>query len=280
MFKIINPIVFLMLVFTTSVAQKTTIMTYNIRLDIASDGENAWPNRKDFVVDQIKFYNPDIFGIQEGTPNQTQYLHDKLTDYNYIGVGRDGGDNGEYSAIFYNSKKFTVDKANTFWLSQTPDSISKGWDASYNRICTYGLFTNKTTNEKLWVFNTHLDHVGNEARKKGLALILDKIAEVNSEEFPVVLTGDFNLEPENPIIADVKLKLTDAKEIAQDVVFGPSGTFNGFNFNEPVTRRIDYIFVSPKNINVVKYAVLSDSKDLKYPSDHLPVYVELELLKK
>lgn len=278
MFKIINSILFLMLVYTVGHAQKTTLMTYNIRLDVASDGENAWPNRKDFVVDQIKFYQPDIFGIQEGTPNQTKYLNDQLTDYTSIGVGRDGGDNGEYSALFYNSNKFVVAHANTFWLSNTPDTISKGWDAAYNRICTYGLFTNKITNEKLWVFNTHLDHVGNEARKKGLALILDKITQINSEDLPVVLTGDFNLEPENPIMEVVKSELKDAKEIAQDVVFGPEGTFNGFNFDTPVTRRIDYIFVS-KAIKVNKYAVLSDSKDLKYPSDHLPVYVELELMK-
>lgn len=277
MIKTVSSLALFMLVFANCLAQKTTVMTYNIRLDVASDGENAWPNRKDFVLEQIKFYNPDIFGIQEGTPNQTKYLNDSLTQYKYIGIGRDGGDNGEYSAIFYNAEKFTVENAETFWLSETPTKISKGWDAAINRICTFGLFTNITTNEKLWVFNTHLDHVGNEARKNGLALILKKIKAVNTKNYPVVLTGDFNLEPNNPIIDEVKLALSDAKEITQDVVFGPEGTFNGFQFSQPVTRRIDYVFVTSKNINVIKYAVLSDSKDLKYPSDHLPVYVELQL---
>ena len=149
MIKTVSSLALFMLVFANCLAQKTTVMTYNIRLDVASDGENAWPNRKDFVVEQIKFYNPDIFGIQEGTPNQTKYLNDSLTQYKYIGIGRDGGATGEYSAIFYNAEKFTVENEETFWLSETPTKISKGWDAAINRICTFGLFTNISTKKKI-----------------------------------------------------------------------------------------------------------------------------------
>tara|TARA_R110002050_G_scaffold116847_2_gene233385 strand:- start:32326 stop:33159 length:834 start_codon:yes stop_codon:yes gene_type:complete len=270
--------IFLVALFGCSMisAQSVSVMTYNIRLDVASDGENAWPLRKEYVVDQIKFYTPDIFGIQEGTPDQTKYLNEHLEAYEFVGVGRDGGNKGEYSAIFYNSKKFKVTNQETFWLSETPDEVSMGWDAACNRVCTYGLFTNLETHEKLWVFNTHLDHVGVAARKNGIDLILSKIKKVNTDSYPVVLTGDFNLEPDNKLILNLKEDLYDSKEAATTVAFGPEGTFNGFNFLEPVSRRIDYIFVSNKVI-VTKYAVLSDSKDLKYPSDHLPVYVVLEL---
>ena len=268
---------FVLLTFFSVSAQSVSIMTYNIRLDVTSDGENAWPLRKDFLVDQIKFYSPDVFGIQEGTPDQTKYLNEHLTNYKYIGVGRDGDNKGEYSAIFYNAKKFNVEHVKTFWLSSTPDKVSMGWDAACNRVCTYGLFTNIETKEKLWVFNTHLDHVGVEARTKGVDLIVKKMAEVNTKNYPVVLTGDFNLEPDNKIILNLKNYLNDTKEVAKNVVFGPSGTFNGFEFLKPVTKRIDYIFVSKNKLQVNKYAVLSDSKDLKYPSDHLPVYVEIEL---
>ncbi|WP_165748547.1 endonuclease/exonuclease/phosphatase family protein [Cellulophaga sp. Z1A5H] len=261
---------------TSVEGQTTSVMSYNIRLDVASDGENAWPLRKDFVVDQLKFYSPDIFGIQEGTPQQTAYLAAQLDNYKSIGVGRDGGDKGEYAAIFYNSIEFTVAEENTFWLSETPTEVSMGWDAACNRVCTYGLFTNKDTKEKFWVFNTHLDHKGAIARAKGVALILDKIKEVNTEDHPVVLTGDFNLEPTDEVIATVINVLSDAKEVAQ-FTFGPEGTFNDFKFTKAVERRIDYIFVTPTKLTVIKYGVLSDSKDLKYPSDHLPVYIEFEI---
>jgi len=277
--RIFSVCFFLVGTFLTVSAQSVTVMTYNIRLDVASDGENAWPLRKEYLVDQIKFYSPDIFGIQEGTPDQTKYLKEQLTAYSYIGVGRDGDNKGEYSAIFYNTKKFSVAHEATFWLSSTPDKVSMGWDAACNRICTYGLFTNKETHEKLWFFNTHLDHVGVEARTKGVALIKKKMAVVNTDAYPVVLTGDFNLEPDSAVIHEVKEYVNDSKEVAKNVVFGPSGTFNGFDFFTPVTKRIDYIFVSKNKVKVSKYAVLSDSKDLKYPSDHLPVYVELELHK-
>jgi endonuclease/exonuclease/phosphatase family metal-dependent hydrolase len=252
-------------------------MTYNIRLDVASDGENAWQNRKYFLSSQILFYSPDILGVQEARPNQMADLKAALNDYKTIGIGRDGNNNGEYSAIFYNSKKVTVAQENTFWLSETPETVSKGWDAAYPRICTYGLFTVLESNQKIWVFNTHLDHVGNEAQLKGIQLILNKIAALNTSNYPVILMGDFNVEPTSELITNLKQTLNDSKEQAK-ITFGANGTFNGFKFNELVTRRIDYIMISKSSkIEVEKYGVLTSSIDLKYPSDHFPVFVELTL---
>ena len=259
-------------------AQTMKIMTYNIRLSISSDGENAWPKRKDYFTDQLKFYSPDIMGIQEATPPQVTDIATALPGYNYLGIGREGVGKGESSNIFYRKDRFSVLESNTFWLSETPDTISKGWDAAYNRVCTYALFKDKKTKEKFWVFNTHLDHVGELARTKGLELIIQKMTALNTKNYPAMLMGDFNTEPNEPRIEELKKLMNDSREVSEQKPFGPSGTFNGFKHNEPVTRLIDYIFVSKnKDIEVKKYAILSDSKDLKYPSDHLPVYIELEI---
>ncbi|WP_435414639.1 endonuclease/exonuclease/phosphatase family protein [Polaribacter aestuariivivens] len=254
------------------------VMTYNIRLDVKSDGENQWAIRKDFLLSQIKFYEPTVFGTQEGRPNQIVDLTNGLKNYNYIGHGRDGANKGEYSAIFYDKTKVKFSNVNTFWLSETPEKLSLGWDASYPRICTYGLMTVLNSNEKIWVFNTHLDHKGAEAQLKGMELIETEIKKVNTQNYPVILTGDFNVEPNSKLISKLKANFNDAKELANTNVFGSDGTFNGFKFHEPITRRIDYIMISKNaNLEIKKYAVLTDSKDLKYPSDHFPVFVQIQL---
>ncbi|AUP77904.1 endonuclease/exonuclease/phosphatase family protein [Flavivirga eckloniae] len=257
--------------------ETTKVMTYNIKLDHPKEGKHSWDNRKDLITGQINFYEPDVFGVQEALPNQMQYLDSTLVNYNYVGVGRDDGKNsGEYSAIFYKKASFEVIESSTFWLSETPTKVSMGWDAVCNRVCTYALFKNKKTNKHFWVFNTHFDHVGKQAKKESPKLILQKIQELNSKICPTVLMGDFNLKPETESIQFIKKHFSDSKETSENPVFGPSGTFNGFHFDKPVTDRIDYIFVSKRNIEVRKYAVLSDSKDCKYPSDHLPVLVFLK----
>lgn len=256
-------------------------MTYNIRLDVASDGENAWPNRKAALVSQIIFYEPAIFGIQEGLPNQVTFINNELINYNFIGEGRDGGEIGEYSALFFNTSIAEVIQSGTFWLSETPNKVSKGWDTAFPRVCTYGLFENKVSGIQFWVFNTHLDHIGKIAREKSLALILEKIETLNVDKLPVILMGDFNLEPNSDAISFLKNVMNDSYEIAIEPTFGPVGTFNAFNFESDSTTRIDYIFISNlSEIEVQKYAVLNNSYHLKYPSDHFPVFVQLKFRKK
>lgn len=265
---------------TLSLAQDYTAMTYNIKLDYPKEGENSWQNRKPFFINQIKFYEPDVLGVQEAMPNQMKDMDSLLTDYSFVGVGRDDGKNeGEFSAIFYKKKALKVLQSSTFWLSETPEKVSMGWDAVCNRVCTYALFQHKKTKETFWVFNTHFDHVGEVARQQSAALILEKIKALNTKNHPVLLMGDFNLEPESNPIKTITSTLDDSKNIAK-LTFGPKGTFNGFNFDKTVKRRIDYIFVSKWAILVKKYAVLSDNWDLKYPSDHLPVFISFNFSKK
>jgi endonuclease/exonuclease/phosphatase family metal-dependent hydrolase len=276
--------IFFLLIFglmcTVLPAQSLKIMTYNIRLDVSSDGENDWTHRKDFFTSQIQFYEPDVFGVQEATPNQVVDISNVLLKYNNVGMGREGVGKGESSNIYFKKDKFTILDSSTFWLSDTPNEISMGWDAACNRVCTYALFKDNKTKQFFWVFNTHLDHIGEVARTKGIELILSKIASLNAKKYPVIFMGDFNTEPNEDRLLKLQKVMDDTKDLSQNKPFGPEGTFNGFKHNEPVTKRIDYIFISKNNnLNVMKYAVLSDSKDLKYPSDHLPVLVELNFKK-
>ena len=271
-----STLIFLLILssFTMVFAQSPiSVMTYNIKLDYPKEGENSWTNRKPFFIDQIKFYEPDILGVQEAMPNQMNDMDSLLEEYAYVGVGRDDGkDEGEYSAIFYKMNELKILESSTFWLSKTPDKVSMGWDAAFKRVCTYALFENQKTKQKFWVFNTHFDHVGVEARKNSTTLIIQKIKDINTNNYPVMLTGDFNMEPSDESIQVILQSLNDAK-VAAENTFGPKGTFNSFQFDQPVTRRIDYIFTS-EDVVVNKYAVLSDNENLLYPSDHLPVYVE------
>jgi len=257
-------------------AQNLKIMTYNIRYDNPNDGENAWPNRKEHLFSQLAFYEPDVLGIQEALPHQVVEMANALPNYGNVGMARDGVGKGESSNIFYKKTRFEVLQQNTFWLSETPDVISKGWDAALNRVCTYVILKDKKSEKVIYVFNTHLDHLGELARNNSIQLILSKIKSLNSKNHPVFFMGDFNAEPTEQPIINLQKEMTDSKDVSQEKPFGPTGTFNAFKHNKDVTKRIDYIFLSKNTGSKVnKYAVLSDSKDLKYPSDHLPVYIEI-----
>jgi endonuclease/exonuclease/phosphatase family metal-dependent hydrolase len=265
-----------------SYGQNIELMSYNIRLDNPGDGENAWPNRKETFVNQILFYAPDVIGIQEGLEHQVSYLDTNLKTYKYVGVGRADVKEkgvGEYSAIFYNTSKYKELKSGTFWLSESPDKPSRGWDASLNRICTFIQLKDKKSDQKFWVFNTHFDHRGVEARKKSSVLIIQKIEAINKEKDPVFLMGDFNLQPDEAPIQFLAKELNDSRSISQLPPYGPVGTSNGFDACKNVNKRIDYIFTSKSNITVKKYAVIADVDDVKYPSDHFPVFIEAEIKK-
>lgn len=252
-------------------------MTYNIKYDNRQGGQDSWESRRDKMVLQLEHYQPAILGIQEGLVHQLAYLDSALFRYTYTGVGRDDGlTGGEFSAIFYDSTSFALVESNTFWLSETPDTVSVGWDAALERICTYGLFQHRESAQLVWVFNTHFDHVGKVAREQSAELILRKIAEINTGKLPVVLMGDLNVLPTDPPILAIKEQLDDAMLISEQAFYGPPGTFNGFR-DEPMERRIDYVFT--QQLPVRSYVHLDDRLDNnRFISDHLPVLVGLELL--
>ncbi|WP_235299394.1 glycerophosphodiester phosphodiesterase family protein [Portibacter marinus] len=250
-------------------------MTYNIRLDVQSDGENAWTHRKEFLASQIRFHAPHVLGTQEGLPHQIDWLDEQLLAYSRIGEGREGGHKGEYSAIYYDRKKLDLKESGTFWLSTTPDTVSIGWDAALPRIVTWGQFVDRDSDEEFLAFNTHFDHKGSEARINSVDLILSMMDSLNKEQFPVVMMGDFNLTPETQPIRNLSKMMNDAHE-KSPIKLGPSGTFTGFNHEVPAQRRIDYIFVSPQ-IDVLKFATLTDAIESRYASDHFALVAELNL---
>jgi len=259
-------------------SQDFSMMTYNIRYATVNDQENQWEKRKEFLTEQIGFYEPDVFGIQEGLHSQLVFIDQTLKSYDYVGVGRDDGkEKGEYCAIFFNKENLELLSQDTFWLSPTPERVSKGWDAAFERICTYAKFKDRASDKIFLVFNTHFDHIGEIARERSAELIVKKIDELNKEHFPVILMGDFNLNEKSEAIAYLSSELNDSKIVSEAKPFGPHGTFTGFKFHEPVQDRIDYIFCSKESIRVKKYAVLTDSKESRYPSDHFPVIVEINL---
>ncbi len=260
-------------------SQDLKVMTYNIRLSVDSDKENSWNNRKQETMALMSYYHPDYFGVQEAVPQQMVDIKTALSDYDYVGVGRDDGKNqGEYSAIFYDKSKLDVLKSGTFWLSETPEKPSKGWDAAYNRVCTYALFKMKKTGKKFWAFNLHFDHVGDMARVNSAKLILEKIKAFNKENLPLTLTGDFNLTDDKEPIKIISHQLTDSFYHSQKPHYGSKGTWQNFDTNTPSTERLDYIFV--KGFDVLSNRTINDRREnLLYPSDHFPVLAEISFKK-
>ena len=252
------------------------VITYNIRYNTPSDNENRWSRRREAVIGLLKSHKADIISVQEALYDQVMDLKDGMNGFEYVGVGRDDGNiNGEFAAIFYNSNRYTLLEDGTFWLSKTPAIPSKSWDAALNRICTWARFRDKETYQSFYIFNTHFDHQGVVARKKSAVLILKKISEIANRKDPLLLTGDFNLTPDEKPMVIIRQKLKDSKEESQTAPKGPDGTFNNFDFRSKLESRIDYIFVN-KLFEVDKYAVLTDSKGGRYPSDHLPVLIEVQ----
>mgnify|MGYP003643226307 FL=1 len=263
--------------FLTTYGQEVKVLSYNIKYDNVNDTVNNWKDRKEAMVELLNYYEPGIIGMQEVLDHQLTYLDENLSDYTFIGVGRDDGKKkGEYSPILYNTKKYTLLKNETFWLSETPHEISVGWDASMERICTYGVFVDIESGKQFMVFNTHFDHIGTVAREKSAELIVTKIKEINSNKLPVVLMGDLNLSPNETPIKFLQGALTDGQSITKKPFYGPTGSFSGFDHNRVLNNRIDYIFV--ENFKVLEYIHIDDRmENNKHISDHLPVFANLEM---
>ncbi|MEA5063515.1 MAG: endonuclease/exonuclease/phosphatase family protein, partial [Petrimonas sp.] len=245
------------------------IATYNIRMDTEADSLDAWQHRKEMVKGLVRFHDFDIFGTQEAFKHQLADILE-LENYAYVGVGRDDGkDAGEHSAIVYRKDRFDVLKNGDFWFAENPDVPGKGWDAvCCNRICSWAKFKDKKTGKEFFVFNSHFDHQGQEARKNSSLLLLKKIEEIAGKGV-VFCTGDFNATPDDEpiqiLMNDGRLK--DSFRVSACPPYGTEGTFNSFRLDFPMRDRIDYIWVS-EGVKVNKYGVLNDVQYGHFPSDH------------
>ena len=258
------------------------VMTFNIRTGLAEDGENGWDMRKEFVCDAIRQYAPDVLGVQEACRFQLDEFNTHLPDYGEVGIGRDGGTKGEYSAILYRKQRFEVDASGTFWLSDTPAIPSVYWGNHYRRICTWARFTDKKSARAFYVYNTHLDHRSQLSREESVKLIMKHIKE-RAHPDPFILTGDFNAGEDNRAIEYLKgtaslagttpIPLVDSFRMlhpTEKVV----GTGNGFKgqLNGP---KIDYIFITP-DTRTLEATIVRTTREGRTPSDHYPVTAHLQ----
>ena len=252
------------------------VITYNIRMNTPDDGVNAWPLRKDKVAGLLKFHQADIFNVQEALPEQMDDLVKSFPDFDHVGVGRDDGvRKGEHMAVFFKKSRFEKLIDGMFWLSETPAKPGLGWDAQCNRTVTWIKLKDKITKKTFYVVDTHFDHRGNKAREESSKLILKSIKEINKENLPLILTGDFNLTKSTIPIQLILKELNDAKDKSLSLPYGPDGTSGGFEV-KLMPRTIDFIFINLK-VEVLRFGVLSDSFGLFYPSDHLPVLAEVKI---
>ena len=248
------------------------VISYNIRYtgEPKTDGENHWDWRRAASINMVHEEQPAVMGVQEALAEQLQFLDENLPEYDYVGVGRDDGKSaGEHMAIFYLKERVTLEDWGTFWLSQTPDQVTMGWDAVCYRTCTWALMQDKTTGNRFAIFNTHLDHRGEQAREQSIVLIVNRIKELIPEGTPLLLTGDFNSTTDSDIYAPLKAIMQDAREVAAQS--DHRSTFNGWGRGNSV---IDHIFC--RGAEVDSFKVLCDKNyGAPYISDHYPVVAEV-----
>lgn len=255
------------------------VMSYNIRLDLASDGENAWPHRRHALTALVAYYAPDLVGMQEVLLHQKRDIEADLPGYAFVGAGRDdGNDKGEFSPVGYRRDRFTPVASGTFWLSPTPDVPGKGWDAAYPRVASWARLRDKAGSRTLLVVNTHMDHIGTTARLEGARLIRHWIGAHRQSGDTVVLTGDFNSPTGSPAYAAITAPgegaLRDTLTISRTPHFGPAGTFTAFKIDQMEAAPIDHIFVSD-GVTVLRHATLTQQAGGRLPSDHYPVLADI-----
>lgn len=252
--------------------EKLVVMSYNIRVVTAKDtADTHWNVRKVATPAMLDDINPAVFGLQEATQKQITYITANCPRYVTFGVGReDGASKGEHMSIVYNHEVLEMLNGGTYWLSDTPDEPSFGWDAACKRTATWALFRVKKSGKHFYYVNTHLDHKGAEARRNGLALIVERIAKMNTKGFPMVLTGDFNVTPDDPCLTDLDTKMLSARATATSS--DRTHSYNGYG--EPKSD-IDYIYYSGFSACPEFKVVTKSYVGIPYISDHYPVTATL-----
>lgn len=275
---------FFLLALTAAVScnapQELTVMTLNMRYDNPEDGANNWRFRRERIAGLIRSEAVDLLGTQEVLANQFDDLQALLPGYRAVGVGReDGARAGEFNAVFFRSDRFELLDSGVFWLSENPETPgSKGWDGACERLATWTVLRDKSGGELLFI-NTHLDHIGEQARREGVALLLRRIETLRAGR-PVILTGDFNAEPSSPVVA--RIVADSALRSAWDTApirSGSAWSFSDFGqLPEEERPLIDYVFYGG-GLEVVSCSILPDTLGGGYLSDHAPVEARLKYVR-
>lgn len=244
------------------------LISYNLRNSGANDGPNKWKKRRQATPIMLEKEAPDLFGVQEALKDQLQYIDSKCPQYARVGVGRDdGAQKGETMAIYFLRDRFEVLDSGTFWLSETPDQVSRGWDGACNRTATWVQLKEKNSGKRFFYFNTHLDHRGRVAREEGIKLLVDKMQEIAGEGNPVILGGDFNSLDNHAIFKPLQEWMKSVRNEAPSS--DSKGTFNGFG-SAPDTIIIDHLYFRG-GITCLQFETLDSNYGVGYLSDHYPI---------
>lgn len=243
------------------------VISYNIRLGIADDGIHSWEYRKSATCVMIERERPDLIGIQEGMIDQVRYIEQQCPQYVRLGVGRDDGrEEGEIMAVYYLRDRFELLDDGTFWLSRTPDTVSRGWDAACNRTATWGVFRDRITGRNICYINTHLDHLGPVAREESVKLLAAKVRELAPEGAAVVLGGDFNSPTDDSIFRPLDALLCSARDTSPAT--DRKGTFTDYG-RIAVPPLLDHLFY--RNLLPISFRTLDGDYGVPYLSDHYPI---------
>lgn len=252
------------------VRNEIVVMTYNLRYNNNNDAPHHWDARKEIAVSLVKDNKVGLLGIQEGLMSQINYLDLALTNYKRVGVARDNGiDEGEFSAIYYDTTRFKLVSSNTIWLSETPNEVSQGWDGACKRVMTYAIMEDKSSDKKVAFFNTHFDHQGQVAREESAKLVIKTIKDV-AKGLPVIFSGDLNANIEDVSIQYLLNQelLSDSRAISETKA-GEESTYHGFGQTTDAGV-IDYIMVSD-HFKVKNNTIIDSKIGDVYLSDHNPI---------
>lgn len=252
--------------------EEMIVMSANVRCLAPTDVmHKSWFYRARLLREDIELVSADVIGFQEVTGVHYDYLVNILPDYDSTICYRDNSPLSEGCPIFYRTDKYDKVDGGTFWLSETPDEMSKSWGSSHYRIATYLILKDKTTAKEFVVFNTHLDHKSQEARIEGIRLVVDKIREFG--DIPAILMGDLNATPSSETISSTKVDFDDAHDVA--TISDEGATYHNYG-TEPDCERIDYILLSKGKFSVSEYRIVDNGRSGQYSSDHAPIYVKMK----
>ena len=244
------------------------LISFNMRTSWGRDGDNSWPNRRHATAQMLRQEAPDVMGVQEAMQDQLYYIDTECPRYARVGEDRDGGaEGGETMAVFYLRDRFELLDSGTFWISETPDNVSRGWDAACNRTVTWVELRDKSSGKEFFYFNTHLDHQGKIAREEGVKLIVTKIRQIAGKKAAVILGGDLNTSIDNPHLKPLTRLMASARDTAAET--DQKGTFNGFG-SAPDTIILDHLFYRGR-MKCRKFVTLDGDYGAPYISDHYPI---------
>ena len=254
--------------------QTLKVVTYNMRYDCQADGQNNFEYRKPYMIKKIKEKTPDVIGFQEMLPHMKSWFEESFPEYHLVGCGRAKDYTDEHNAIAYKKETFELLGLETFWLSPTPYLPGSRFEEQSicPRVCTMALLKPKEGRQPIRVYNTHLDHEGEEARILGIRLVLERMKQ-DYEKFPLpsVLMGDFNATPDSNEIQIIE-KESSLKDVTRTIPY----TFHDFGRLQRFIK-IDYIYMS-QDWSCHQVEVWDDVEEGIYLSDHYPVQADLALV--